>query len=41
LIITPNDRRRLLALPAGTYSITVRDAAGTVLSDTSVAVPER
>ena len=36
--VMPNDASRSLALPAGRYVITVRDAAGTVLADTTVSV---
>jgi hypothetical protein len=41
LLVAPNDTRRVLALPAGRYVITMRDAAGTALSDTTVTVPAR
>lgn len=38
VLLTPNDGERMLALPAGRYGITVRDAGGTLLSDTTVVV---
>lgn len=41
LLVAPNDARRVLALPAGRYVITMRDAAGTTLSDTTVTVSAR
>jgi hypothetical protein len=41
LLITPNDVQRTLALPVGSYSITVRNASGATVSDSTVTVGNR
>jgi hypothetical protein len=41
MLLRPGDAGRTLALPAGRYVITIRDPAGTTLSDTTVTVPAR
>jgi hypothetical protein len=40
-VITPNVKSRTLALPPGQYNITVRDATGAAVSDTTVTIEGR